>query len=240
MVSMLIAALLQSGSLLQTSGTWSVSASGITGLYDIYGNQTTSAVNLTGMSYTPVYGSYMSTPPETAHFGLYNNMWQTTIKFTFSNTNWQTAPSTTVIGVQIANCRPEFPVVSGMAVPVQAWLYTVPGTPTAPYFSSTGGYLTYKTPGGASTPIYPEALSLSSFSVDPSDITGKTATMTWNCTPPLGNPYPWTAVPSAVTNLVSQFGYLPVIWVFPSMTAPGFSNGPVIMSYPVNAGGGGA
>ena len=57
MIALLAAALIQGLPYNQSTSSWSVTVSGVTGLYDSSGSLTTSAVSLLGVTYIPVYGS---------------------------------------------------------------------------------------------------------------------------------------------------------------------------------------
>lgn len=210
------------------SASWSVTVSGITGLYNSSGTQTTSSVNLTKVSYVvenDAYESSMSPATYTIQPIPPSNYWVTTIKLKFSNSGWQTAPSGTVVGVQVANCQGTHSN-AGYALSVQSD-FSLLGSSALSVNSSTGALtasLNYST-------VNPELFSLSSFSIDTSDSSGDTAIISWNSTPT--SPTPWNTIPGGTECSATLETFFPALWAFPVPGSNGFFEMQPIANYPV-------
>jgi len=218
------------------TGGQSTTGTPITGLYDALGNSLTTAISLTGASYTITYNDVNNLPNQWV-FSLPSGTLTTTIKLHFTASGWR-AYTTASVGIQIAN----YDCYGSETAPSYNLLSYLNGTPvlppvpsnTAPHYNLTWSV------------VDPLQFNITTFTVDSSDPTGKTGTVTFNST--VSSPYPWgsglnsPAWPVTVyspPNPGETFSYFGVIWLFPQFNNTGVSIGWPHTVYPVTGGGGG-
>lgn len=195
-------------------GGYTASNGTITGLYDDTGASTDPTINLTSVTCVETYDVTFPMTNFTTYDQI-SGVWHTKLKFHFSTSSWTSASNSAAFGVQLCHFIVNGSTGASSNPPVAYF-----ALPASNPLSFSGGIFSASNSPTVVNYIF---IYKNQLTVDPSDGTGQTGYVEWNCDST--TPYPWALLPGTETvggtgtSFTSLSG---VLWLF---VRPSTNNG---------------